>query len=69
MRGSQQPIEIGSGPVTPVAPSQPIEERLHGSTFIHKAANVSLRLGQTDSFREGLEGLLLLLVHLARQGL
>ena len=69
-KGSKQRVEIRGWPMLCVALHVAWESRaLHGSTFIHKAADVALWLGQADCLGEGIQSLRLLLVHLVGQSL
>src|SRR5947208_6159526 len=62
-------IKIGSGSIFPLLFLQPAEQSSHEGSFVHKAANVALRLGQTNCLCEDVESLSLLLTHLVSQGL
>src|SRR6266852_1124246 len=68
-KGSEHCVQVGSWPSFALLFPEPGEESLHRCSLVHKAADVALRLGQTDCLRAGREGLRLFLAHLMGQGL
>ena len=45
LKSSQQGVQIGSGSVLTVAPSQSIEKKLYRSALVNKTADIALWLG------------------------
>src|SRR5436853_2441672 len=68
-KGCKHLSKIGSELIFRLLFLQPVEQSSYGGSFIHKAANVALRLGQTNCLRQDVESLSLLLTHLVSQGL